>query len=492
MKSLPLGICLILIATAALTDAARNEWSTQNRNRKNDRMVRNSIIDSDNVASLEQKWLTPTAGWPTSNPAIARDHVVVTDVGGWVRGLSKRSGAPLWEFNLESVTGYEGDCSYGTPAVYQNLVVVTATYSRYVIGVSLYSGRVYWKTQVGSFPDSVLPSSPTLMGDRIFVGTDCWNWSPEYVGEVFCLQALTGHVLWSVRTIDLHYSGFAGAPVSDAAFAVDHTRGLLYFGTGDPFLAPDHVVECVYEDWYDRSCFPTNVRIDSVVAVRISNGEIVWTTPLWPAHLYHTVCNTTDECYVDTFVTFAAPLISGGALVVSQHSGYTFRLDPNHGNVLWYALTGPGGWYGGCRQGGAADGEYYYIPEANSAHEAWYVESPEESWTQGGFWSVIDLQGGSLMSQRADPYTYEEPFATEAAAPPTVINDLIVFPSTAPEGPLHFVTHELDIVHTLHTGTSNYQGVAAVDSCVYVAAGADPWDNEYFTPEGFIIAYCLP
>lgn len=149
-------------------------------------------------------------------PAIAYGRLFMPTFDGRFYALDPATGKTIWGYT-------SGRCAWASPAVAGGLVFETflghaprcfansTENDGQVLAFDARSGRVRWRTRLGS-----VESSPLVVGRRLFVG----DWS----GDVVALATTNGRLLWRYHT--------GGAIKGSAAYA----NGLVYVGSYDGHL----------------------------------------------------------------------------------------------------------------------------------------------------------------------------------------------------------------------------------------------------------------
>ncbi len=122
----------------------------------------------------------PGSNGAETTPAIADGRVFVANFSGELYALRAGDGAVLWKAR----TGDDTDVS---PVVANGLVYVAAEQrSPYVFAFDVRDGRLRWRFG-GDFTRGFW-STPAVVGDRLYIGAEN--------GKMYCLDALTGRLLW--------------------------------------------------------------------------------------------------------------------------------------------------------------------------------------------------------------------------------------------------------------------------------------------------------
>jgi polyvinyl alcohol dehydrogenase (cytochrome) len=190
---------------------------------------------------------------------------------------------------------------------------------------------------------------------------------------VVALDIATGRLIWRTYTIaqaphpyrksatGTQLYGPAGGSVWSAP-TLDPGHDLLYVGTGNSYtdLPAPHT--------------------DSILALRMSTGAVVWANQLRPKDNYIVGCDTpqtagTGNCpqSLGPDVDFGtSPILKklpdgGRLLITGEKSGRVYALDPVTGQERWHAQLGVGSSLGGIEWGSAADAERVYAPVSDAA-----------------------------------------------------------------------------------------------------------------------------
>jgi polyvinyl alcohol dehydrogenase (cytochrome) len=214
----------------------------------------------------------------------------------------------------------------------------------------------------------------------------------------------TGKVVWKTYTVDqaakpteknkvdVQNWGPSGVAVWVAP-TIDAKRNALYVGTGNSYSAPVAPLS------------------DSIVAMDLGSGKILWSRQLTPNDTWNGSCpeyvrdplNCADESAPD-YDFAASPILvepEGGKpmLIIGQKSGVLFALDPlNKGATLWEQRVGTGGTSGGIMWGPAADGQQVYAAISDTKRIGRAVD-PES----GGGLVAVALKNGEIKWKTEHP-----------------------------------------------------------------------------------------
>jgi polyvinyl alcohol dehydrogenase (cytochrome) len=437
------GVLVIAAATAAQNStwwpvAGQNLFNTHSQPAEDQ-------ISPGNVATLVEKWALTTAGNVTATPAVYQGVVYVPDMGGQLWAVTAGSGRVRWSRPISSYTGIDGDVSRTTPAIAGRAIILgdgwirnDVTAGARVFSVDQRTGELLWLTRVHEHPAAIVTASPVVDQGVAYIGISAKEeglaGTPGYEcctfrGAVAALDVETGRILWKTYMVpsnkdggDINRPGFySGNGVWGSSPVVDTQRGLLYVGTSNNFSAP-HGVCLAPEETGCIESGPDN-HFDSIVALRLTDGAIVWSTRTLRADVFSAQC----LCGPDLDFGAAPNLFSilnpdtgqnQQVLGIGQKSGDYWALNPDDGAVVWRTKVGPGGLGGGVEWGTATDGERIYVAEANSGQEPFTLSGsgPSAGTTvTSGYWSALNPVTGAILWQTPDPQGSKDPSFVTAA-----------------------------------------------------------------------------
>jgi polyvinyl alcohol dehydrogenase (cytochrome) len=297
----------------------------------------------------------------------------------------------------------------------------------------------------------------------------------------------TGQILWQTYTAPV---GFTGNSVWGSAPAVDLARNQLYVATGNNFSAPASYHACIAKAKnanQKSACNPGGNYFDSVLALKLTTGEVNWVKRVEPFDTWNVDCfpfllggsvpNQQGNCGFDEqgpdFDFAQAPILytatgpgqgQGADYVgVGQKSGVYWALRPSNGDVLWSTRTGPGGLAGGHQWGSASDGQRIYTSNANSFGALYTVPGLS---TRAGIFSALDARTGSIIWQIANPELWP------AGAPATIANGVMYVCSGGPSGYMYALDAATgSLLWSFVSGTHCGAGATVADGVVYWGTG---------------------
>lgn len=465
-----------------------------------------SRIHSGNVARLEVAWAfgLPQSADARSQPVITSDTLFIAAVSGHVFALDRFTGCIKWHYRAP--VGLRTALTLaliGSGGSARALFFGDA--DAHVNALDPATGRLLWRVDARVGEHSLLTGAIVAHEGRLIVPVSLYEVAlarnPDYEccrthGAVLSLAAKDGTRLWSTHTTPeatprgktahgtLRY-GPSGVPVWSTP-TVDAQRGVIYVGTGQNASAP-----------------ATRLS-DSVLALDIANGGIVWHFQALAGDAYNDSCSefpTGPNCPtragpdfdIGASVILTSTPAGNDLLLVGQKSGDVYALDPDReGAQIWHRRVGAGSALGGVHWGmAAADGRLFapvsdpvfpiprYFPKPGLYALA--IEDGELLWEQrverGCETSLRDYFSRSDLYPQCSFY-----FGLSAAA--TAVNDLVFAPAldgklrafAAGTGTIAWVfdtARSFPAVNGVeaHGGSMDVAGVQLAGNMLYVQSG---------------------
>lgn len=515
-----INFILLTLALLCCSVTASFDWPNHGGNLLNTRYVADdsSLLTSDNVASLQNNWIFQTQSFVMATPSIRGSKVYFPANDGYLYSVSKNSGVLAWKKLISEGTGLAGDIAKVAPVLSGNTLIYGSQRSGQIVAVKSTDGTKLWSTLLDPHPASIITMSGTVYGNYYYVGTSS---AEEYyagfegypccyfVGGMYRVHLQTGEVDWSFKTIA------AGVPVGPGLYSgvavwgsspvIDVARNSVYFATGNPYQVPQSVSDCILADPESDSCIDEGVYFNSVIALDLDTGAYKWHRRLSDYDAFNIACffagpNCPSSPGEDYDFGMAPTLVqreAGDLLLISQKSGGSFALNPDTGAIVWGVQVGPGGAIGGAMWGAPTDGELYFVGNANSNHLPYSMIAPASTVHYGGGWSALNVSTGEIEWQVADPaalstdfYSY---FTSGGVAPGTLVNDLYIVGSSAPNGYLYiFNKYTGELLWSFATGGSVNGGASVSGNCIYIGSGASQFGNPYWTGNNKVFSFCIP
>jgi polyvinyl alcohol dehydrogenase (cytochrome) len=350
-------------------------WNGWGPDLSNTRYTTTSGITLDQVGKLKLKWAYAFDGDVSAfgAPTVLGRTLFVGSAGGAVQALSTDSGCVRWVYQAS------GPVRSAMVAVAngKTYVLVFTDLTGWAYGVEAESGRLLWKKRPEPHESTRLTGSAAVHDGVVFIPAASWEESragnPEYAcctfrGSVTALRAKDGTQVWKTYTIrdkpreiekgpgSVGTWGPSGAGVWGSP-TLDAKRGLLYIATGDNFSTP------------------ATEMSDSVLALELKTGRIVWFKQVTPGDVFSGACTGT-KCPGPDYDFGSSVLLEKlpnghDVLLAGQKSGVVYALDPERkGTILWQTRVGKGGTNGGVQWGMASDGQKVYAAVSDLVRKA--------------------------------------------------------------------------------------------------------------------------
>ncbi len=380
------------------------------------------------VARLKLKWAFafPRALRARSQPAIAYGAVYVGSQNGTVYALDLATGCVRWTYRASAevrtgmVLATPGDHDHG-PHLYFGDIIGN------VYSVDPLTGKLQWRKKVTNHPDATLTGTPALYDGTLYVPVSSLEEATAaaahrpcctFRGSVVALDADTGAMRWRTYTIPtrprvvgktrigVDILAPSGAPVWNSP-TVDARRGLLYVATGDNYTSP------------------TDDMSDAVLAMRLSDGKIVWHRQLRTGDAWNVACmfkgNPNCPRQDGPDADFGASVIlmrlpnGRQILLAGQKSGMVYGLDPDaRGRIEWRRRVGRGGVQGGVEFGMTAYGGRVFVPisDMKNGHDGRTYQSAPRP----GLYALNAATGRMLWSDPATNFCHGRAFCDPGIA----------------------------------------------------------------------------
>jgi polyvinyl alcohol dehydrogenase (cytochrome) len=292
-------------------------------------------------------------------PTVLNGHLFVGSASGLVQALNAQSGCVQWVFQA---VGPVRTAILAVPLGEKHALQFGDS-TGWFYSVEAETGHLLWKKRPEAHEETRLTGAPLAYQGTVFVPVSSWEeartTNAEYAcctfrGSVVALRVKDGSEVWKTYTIAEEAKqtgenqwGPSGAAVWSAP-TLDMKRGVLYVTTGDNYSAP------------------ATPMSDSVLALELATGRVVWSKQTTPGDVWNTLCDTKGDCPGSDYDFGSSAILEKLAdgrevLLAGQKSGMVYALDPDHkGAILWQARVGQGGLNGGVQWGMASDGQQVY------------------------------------------------------------------------------------------------------------------------------------
>ena len=334
--------------------------------------------------------------------------------------------------------------------------------STYIISLDAYTGEYAWHTKTS---DSAVPEdfmahyagSPTIEGNAVYFGTSsftnvftAFGLPCTFIGSLAKYSLEDGSEIWKTYTLPtgLDPGNWCGASVW-ARISVDPelgANGLVISGTGNTHYHPESVETCyaTYDD--DPTLFSAAsiachadavstynhpILSDSMFALDLANGSIVWSFTPGGLDTFNTACPSFGfnprngsglGCHgfkgPDWDFAGSFPIVDFGdhkRVMGGSKSGMAWGLNALTGEVFWAQDLGPGGTLGGVHWSGSYNPKTNLFYAANSGDSAIsgydnavlssFNVITDNTWVcNGGTVHAIDVLSGNIVWQTYDPH----------------------------------------------------------------------------------------
>jgi len=356
-------------------------------------------LTATNVGKLKLKWSYGFAGdvIAFAAPTLIDGTLFVGSAGGTIQALDANSGCIHWTFETDGPVRVP-------PTIAEDAgrrLLLLSDQIGGVYALDARTGKQVWKARVETHEATRLTGTIATHDGLAFVPAASWEESravdPTYPcctfrGSVTAVRVHDGSVAWKTWLVDAPTKTGVSAAGTDkfgpsgvgtwSAPAIDAARGLMYVGTGNNYS------------------HPATQLSNSVIAVEMKTGRIVWSQQLSPDDVFNAQCARGGETNCGPDHDFAAALMqirtTAGreVLVAGQKSGVVYGLDPaRQGKVLWQTRVGKGGIGGGVQWGMASDGRNVYAAVSDAARTAGDLGS-----LQVGNAAFDPIEGGGLTA----------------------------------------------------------------------------------------------
>ncbi len=308
-------------------------------------------LTAASVGRLELKWAFGYPGGTSAfgQPTVVAGRVFVGTDTGYVYSLDARSGCVYWSYR--TLAGVRNAMTLGPIRAHgrKSYAVFFGDLKSNAYAIDARTGRKIWITHVEDNFATRVTAAPALYGGRLYVPISGWEGFSarvlDYpccteVGSVSALEANTGKLLWKHYTIaerprpthknsrGVQQWAPAGVPVWNTP-TVDPRRHAIYVGTGD------------------ASTYPAPPTSDSVLALDMDTGKLLWGKQIYANDSFIVGCtgkSFTDNCPKVVGPDWDIPMspmlarIGAGrtAVIFGTKPGDILALDAGkRGELLW-------------------------------------------------------------------------------------------------------------------------------------------------------------
>jgi quinohemoprotein ethanol dehydrogenase len=240
--------------TDQLTAAPSDDWLTSRGDIYNRQFSSLDSITQSNVSQLKVAWHTRVAvpskkaqsfkgSLAEGEPVVYKGTMYMPDAKGNIFAYDAATGERLWYYKPTYPKGFASALPVSRGVVIGDGKVYAAQQDGSVVGLDPATGRVVWKTVIGSFKLGYFFSSPpTYINGMLVVGTSGGDFGAR--AKVVGIDAKTGKVKWTWYVIPTGKQlgantwpkkrAYTGGGAVWAPLAVDPSLGYVYVGVGNP------------------------------------------------------------------------------------------------------------------------------------------------------------------------------------------------------------------------------------------------------------------
>jgi polyvinyl alcohol dehydrogenase (cytochrome) len=372
-ESAPAAAAFCSDRSARMAPGAGLAWNGWSATPDNARFVPAELakLTAKDVPQLTLKWAFGFEGDISAfaQPTIIGGQVFVGSAGGVVHALRADSGCLQWTFQA---TGPIRSAIVAAPLDGRQ-VLLFGDLTGWFYALDAASGQLLWRKRPEAHESVRLSAPPVIHDGLVIIPVASWEESralnPEYPcctfrGSLTALRIRDGSEAWktymvpqpAVRTGKTSAGAETWGPSGVGIWAsptVDLKRRRLYVATGNNYS------------------LPATSMSDSVVALDLDTGRILWSKQALPNDIYNSACSLTPKAAScpegsGPDYDFGSPVIhvtAGGRelLLAGQKSGIVWAFDPEkNGEIVWQTRVGEGGINGGVQWGMASDGRHVY------------------------------------------------------------------------------------------------------------------------------------
>jgi outer membrane protein assembly factor BamB len=264
----------------------------------------------------------------TASPIVYDGKVFTLDAAGKVTALSASGGAVAWRVsttppNEKDQEGFGGGLAADSGRVY------AATGFGVVVALDAKGGKKLWEKNLGS----PLRASPTAAGERVFVVTK--------EGKLFCLSGSDGAELWAFQG----QSERASILVNTSP-AVDGDTVVVPYPTGDVVALRVSNGQPIWSESLARTRTASSLSAMSDAARPATTGGVVYAVG-HAGRMVATSQKSGERLWSLTVASIQPPWVAGDNVFVVDTSGQVLAITRNDGKIQWTAkLSGSGTWSG--------------------------------------------------------------------------------------------------------------------------------------------------
>ncbi len=303
----------------ALAVGATADWTTYQHDPSHTGYSAGSEIDITNVEMLEEAWRFGTGDWVTGTPLVADGVVYIGSWDGMMYALREMDGSVVWSFDAGTVAVDRCATTYGIDdtAALSGGRLFFGNGMAQLTALKATTGELIWRSQLADPGQGYhIWASPLVFDGKIYVGLASHCVNPCVTGQLICVDANDGQVLWRFGAAP---EGSLGGAVWSSA-AVDSGRRMIYVGTGN-------------------YCTGTDLHSSAIVGLNADTGALIWRFKRIPQGDLNNLDFGASPVLFD---------ISGQPmLALPSKDGHCYALNRATGELIWDTVVTDGNSVGG-------------------------------------------------------------------------------------------------------------------------------------------------
>lgn len=314
-----------------------------------------TLINPTSASQLKQKWAHPANSGVSDQPIESAGIVYWGSWNGYIHATNISNNAKVWATFIGQTTDSSCDPPIVGVASSPTLGTVNAQLAIFVGGgdatfyaLSAATGKILWKTALGSTPSHFIWDSPAVSTTSVYIGTSSFGDCPLTQAKFFQLDVNSGRIL---NTFLIVPNGCTGGGVWGSP-TIDVPNGTVYLTTGN-----------------SGSCTTSEPNAFALLELNAANLNLVNRHQLPPSERP----GDSDFGYTPTLFTATIGGISRSLVGVANKNGKYYAFDRTNisANPVWTEQLADGGDCPQCGSGSISsagwDGTWLYIGGGNTS-----------------------------------------------------------------------------------------------------------------------------
>ena len=226
--------------TAPRAEALSDDWSMYLANNARSGYDGAKNLTAASASGLKIHWKDQAGGSISAQPLEVNGLIYWGSWDGYEHATNM-SGNQVWQTNIGKTTN--GACLPPTVGVASTATVVSLPIQgkstpvvlvgggdHHFYALNALTGKVLWKTALGTSPNQFIWSSPAVYKGSVYIGLASFGDCPLVQGQFFQLDTTTGKI---EHTFDVVPPGCLGGTVWSSP-AINEAKGTIYVGTSEP------------------------------------------------------------------------------------------------------------------------------------------------------------------------------------------------------------------------------------------------------------------